>query len=96
MPPLVWVADHYCFEKEIFFFFPKICILFTAHPTEHKKRVPVLDAVVTPDDVRYFTSETDDISNLEASVQENPCDVQLWIKLAYKYLNQNEGYVATF
>lgn len=53
----------------------------------------MLDTVVTPDDVRYFTSETDDISNLEASVQENPCDVQLWIKLAYKYLNQNEGYV---
>lgn len=64
---------------------------FVAHPTEHKKRVPALDAVVTPDDIRYFTSETDDISNLEASVQENPCDVQLWIKLAYKYLNQNEG-----
>ncbi|KAM6304043.1 zinc finger C3H1 domain-containing protein isoform 2-T2 [Podargus strigoides] len=62
-----------------------------AHPTDHKKRAPALDAVVTPDDVRYFTSETDDISNLEASVQENPCDVQLWIKLAYKYLNQNEG-----
>ncbi|XP_075284057.1 zinc finger C3H1 domain-containing protein isoform X1 [Opisthocomus hoazin] len=61
------------------------------NPTEHKKRVPALDAVVTPDDVRYFTSETDDISNLEASVQENPCDVQLWIKLAYKYLNQSEG-----
>lgn len=65
--------------------------LFAANPTEHKKRIPALDAVVTPDDVRYFTSETDDISNLEASVQENPCDVQLWIKLAYKYLNQNEG-----
>uniref|UniRef100_A0A8C4K8K6 Zinc finger C3H1-type containing n=1 Tax=Dromaius novaehollandiae TaxID=8790 RepID=A0A8C4K8K6_DRONO len=64
-----------------------------AHPTEHKAKVPTLDAVVTPDDVRYFTSETDDISNLEASVQENPCDVQLWIKLAYKYLNQNEGYL---
>ncbi|XP_053924074.1 zinc finger C3H1 domain-containing protein isoform X1 [Cuculus canorus] len=62
-----------------------------AHPTEYKKRVPALDAVVTPDDVRYFTSETDDIANLEASVQENPCNVQLWIKLAYKYLNQNEG-----
>lgn len=55
----------------------------------------MLDTVVTPDDVRYFTSETDDISNLEASVQENPRDVQLWIKLAYKYLNQNEGYVCS-
>uniref|UniRef100_A0A8C3KXX0 Zinc finger C3H1-type containing n=1 Tax=Chrysolophus pictus TaxID=9089 RepID=A0A8C3KXX0_CHRPC len=64
---------------------------FAAHPTEHKKRIPALDTVVTPDDIRYFTSETDDISNLEASVQENPCNVQLWIKLAYKYLNQNEG-----
>lgn len=74
----------------VIFFVLKIN-LFAAHPTEHKKRVPALDTVVTPDDVRYFTSETDDISNLEASVQENPCDVQLWIKLAYKYLNQNEG-----
>uniref|UniRef100_A0A8C9F9U5 Zinc finger C3H1-type containing n=1 Tax=Pavo cristatus TaxID=9049 RepID=A0A8C9F9U5_PAVCR len=62
-----------------------------AHPAEHKKRIPALDTVVTPDDIRYFTSETDDISNLETSVQENPCNVQLWIKLAYKYLNQNEG-----
>uniref|UniRef100_A0A803XPV8 Zinc finger C3H1-type containing n=1 Tax=Meleagris gallopavo TaxID=9103 RepID=A0A803XPV8_MELGA len=64
---------------------------FAAHTAEHKKRIPALDTVVTPDDIRYFTSETDDISNLEASVQENPCNVQLWIKLAYKYLNQNEG-----
>ncbi|EMP40461.1 Zinc finger C3H1 domain-containing protein, partial [Chelonia mydas] len=62
-----------------------------AHPVEHKTNVRALDAVVTPDDVRYFTNETDDISNLEASVLENPCDVQLWIKLAYKYLSQNEG-----
>ncbi|XP_066489957.1 zinc finger C3H1 domain-containing protein isoform X2 [Tiliqua scincoides] len=58
---------------------------------ENKINVPALDAVVTPDDVRYFTNETDDISNLEASVLENPYNVQLWIKLAYKYLNQNEG-----
>ncbi|XP_043349284.1 zinc finger C3H1 domain-containing protein isoform X2 [Dermochelys coriacea] len=62
-----------------------------AHSVEHKTNVRALDAVVTPDDVRYFTNETDDISNLEASVLENPCDVQLWIKLAYKYLSQNEG-----
>lgn len=77
------VTSHFCFEKILF--------SFPAHPTEHKKRIPALDTVVTPDDIRYFTSETDDISNLEASVQENPCNVQLWIKLAYKYLNQNEG-----
>ena len=50
-----------------------------------------MDTVVTPDDVRYFTNETDDIANLEASVLENPSHVQLWLKLAYKYLNQNEG-----
>lgn len=53
----------------------------------------VLDAVITPDDVRYFTAETDDIANLETSVMENAQDVQLWIKLTYKYLNQREGYV---
>nr|XP_056703287.1 zinc finger C3H1 domain-containing protein isoform X4 [Euleptes europaea] len=62
-----------------------------APTAENKINVPALDAVVTPDDVRYFTNETDDVANLEASVLENPCDVQLWIKLAYKYLNQNEG-----
>lgn len=44
--------------------------------------------VVTSEDRRYFTSETDDISNLEASVLESPADTQLWIKLAFKYLNQ--------
>ncbi|MEE6480608.1 hypothetical protein FKM82_012620 [Ascaphus truei] len=62
-----------------------------ARPPERKTKVPIQDAVVTPDDVRYFTNETDDISNLEASVLENPQDIQLWIKLAYKCLNQNEG-----
>nr|XP_033807824.1 zinc finger C3H1 domain-containing protein isoform X3 [Geotrypetes seraphini] len=58
---------------------------------DHMKRVPPLDAVVTSDDIRYFTNETDDISNLEASVLENPQHDQLWIKLAYKYLNHGEG-----
>ncbi|XP_007638209.3 zinc finger C3H1 domain-containing protein isoform X1 [Cricetulus griseus] len=58
---------------------------------ENQINVPALDTVVTPDDVRYFTSETDDIANLEASVLENPSHVQLWLKLAYKCLNQNEG-----
>ncbi|XP_029453039.1 LOW QUALITY PROTEIN: zinc finger C3H1 domain-containing protein [Rhinatrema bivittatum] len=58
---------------------------------ERTKSMPPLDAVVTSDDIRYFTNETDDISNLEASVLENPQHVQLWIKLAYKYLNQSEG-----
>ncbi|KAJ8245271.1 hypothetical protein GJAV_G00268960 [Gymnothorax javanicus] len=49
-----------------------------------------LDVCVTQDDERYFTNETDDISNLETSVLESPRDVQLWIKLAYKYLSQKE------
>ncbi|XP_053263313.1 zinc finger C3H1 domain-containing protein isoform X2 [Podarcis raffonei] len=62
-----------------------------APAVQNRINLPALDAVVTPDDVRYFTNETDDISNLEASVLENPYNVQLWIKLAYKYLNQNEG-----
>lgn len=66
-------------------------LLFAAPAIENKINIPALDAVVTPDDVRYYTNETDDISNLEASVLENPYNVQLWLKLAYKYLNQNEG-----
>ncbi|XP_073687526.1 zinc finger C3H1 domain-containing protein isoform X2 [Garra rufa] len=48
------------------------------------------DVCVTQDDKRYFDSETDDISNLETSVLESPNDVQLWIKLAFKYLNQRD------
>nr|DBA31131.1 TPA: hypothetical protein GDO54_007031 [Pyxicephalus adspersus] len=62
-----------------------------AHSSELKTKVPIQDGVVTTDDVRYFTNDTDDISNLEASVLDNPQDIQLWIKLAYKCLNQNEG-----
>ncbi|XP_023682687.2 zinc finger C3H1 domain-containing protein isoform X1 [Paramormyrops kingsleyae] len=53
--------------------------------------VSVMDACITQDDDRYFTGETDDISNLETSVLESPKDVQLWIKLAYKYLTQKES-----
>ncbi|XP_074489390.1 zinc finger C3H1 domain-containing protein isoform X1 [Sebastes fasciatus] len=49
-----------------------------------------LDVCVTSEDKRYFISETDDISNLETSVLESPRDAQLWIKLAFKYLNQKE------
>ncbi|XP_020312656.1 zinc finger C3H1 domain-containing protein isoform X1 [Oncorhynchus kisutch] len=49
-----------------------------------------LDVCVTPDDKRYFISETDDISNLETSVLESPRNAQLWIKLAFKYLSQKE------
>ncbi|XP_043090423.1 zinc finger C3H1 domain-containing protein isoform X4 [Puntigrus tetrazona] len=52
------------------------------------------DVCVTQDDKRYFDSETDDISNLETSVLESPKHVQLWIKLAFKYLNQRDTSVA--
>nr|XP_020471448.1 zinc finger C3H1 domain-containing protein [Monopterus albus] len=55
-----------------------------------KTSLSVLDVCVTSEDKRYFVSETDDISNLETSILESPCDTQLWIKLAFRYLNQNE------
>ncbi|XP_062856293.1 zinc finger C3H1 domain-containing protein [Trichomycterus rosablanca] len=50
----------------------------------------VSDVCITQDDKRYFESETDDISNLEYSVLESPRDRQLWIKLAYRYLQQRD------
>lgn len=60
-------------------------------PDERSRpNLPALDVCVTSDDKRYFVSETDDITNLEASVLESPEDTQLWIKLAFKYLGQNE------
>ncbi|XP_067293349.1 zinc finger C3H1 domain-containing protein [Pseudorasbora parva] len=55
-----------------------------------QERWPWADVCVTQEDKRYFDSETDDISNLETSVLESPTDVQLWIKLAFKYLNQKD------
>ncbi|KAF7707780.1 zinc finger C3H1 domain-containing protein isoform X2 [Silurus meridionalis] len=54
----------------------------------------VSDVCVTQDDKRYFDSETDDISNLEYSVLDSPRDRQLWIKLAYRYLNQKDTVVS--
>uniref|UniRef100_A0A673AAP5 Putative zinc-finger domain-containing protein n=1 Tax=Sphaeramia orbicularis TaxID=375764 RepID=A0A673AAP5_9TELE len=67
-----------------------------SHPckplTDNSSTTPLsaLDVCVTSEDKRYFISETDDISNLEMSVLESPCDTQLWIKLAFRYLNQND------
>ncbi|KAK0137109.1 Zinc finger C3H1 domain-containing protein [Merluccius polli] len=64
------------------------------HDERSKRRLCALDVCVAPEDKRYFISETDDISNLESSVLESPRDAQLWIKLAYKYLSQNETSVS--
>ncbi|KAK7122146.1 hypothetical protein R3I93_023078 [Phoxinus phoxinus] len=66
-------------------------------PVRHdgvQERWPWADVCVTQDDKRYFASETDDISNLETSVLESPNHVQLWIKLAFKYLNQKDTSVS--
>ncbi|XP_029379104.1 zinc finger C3H1 domain-containing protein isoform X2 [Echeneis naucrates] len=57
---------------------------------EAQTTTSALDICITSEDKRYFVSETDDISNLETSVLESPRDTQLWIKLAFKYLNQHE------
>ncbi|MCI4380410.1 hypothetical protein PGIGA_G00239920 [Pangasianodon gigas] len=70
----------------------------TIPSAEEDGRVPecrsVSDVCVTQDDKRYFDSETDDISNLEYSVLDSPRDRQLWIKLAYRYLNQKDTAVS--
>ncbi|XP_058622933.1 zinc finger C3H1 domain-containing protein isoform X2 [Onychostoma macrolepis] len=60
------------------------------HDGRLQERWSSTDVCVTQDDKRYFDSETDDISNLETSVLESPKHVQLWIKLAFKYLNQRD------
>ncbi|RXN16373.1 zinc finger C3H1 domain-containing isoform X2 [Labeo rohita] len=64
------------------------------HDGRVQERWSSADVCVTQDDKRYFDSETDDISNLETSVLESPNDVQLWIKLAFKYLNQKDTSVS--
>ncbi|KAK2866832.1 hypothetical protein Q8A67_024949 [Cirrhinus molitorella] len=64
------------------------------HDGRVQERWSSADVCVTQDDKRYFDSETDDISNLETSVLESPNDVQLWIKLAFRYLNQRDTSVS--
>ncbi|XP_067090888.1 zinc finger C3H1 domain-containing protein-like isoform X1 [Osmerus mordax] len=66
------------------------CTAAVKYDDVSKTRLPSLDVCVLPEDKRYFTSETDDISNLETSVLESPRDTQLWIKLAFKYLSQKD------
>ncbi|XP_078000579.1 zinc finger C3H1 domain-containing protein-like [Glandiceps talaboti] len=51
---------------------------------QHKSH---LDVTYTSDDPRYFTTEATGVQQLEAAVLENPLDVQLWLKLAYKQLS---------
>ncbi|XP_068132779.1 zinc finger C3H1 domain-containing protein isoform X2 [Hyperolius riggenbachi] len=88
--PMYWkkpVSDSSCSDEED----TTKTVANYARPPETKTNVPIHDAVVTPEDIRYYTNETDNISNLEASVLDNPQDIQLWIKLAYKCLHQNEG-----
>ncbi|KAG7276739.1 hypothetical protein CRUP_030356 [Coryphaenoides rupestris] len=60
------------------------------HDERSKSRLSAMDVCVAPEDKRYFVSETDDIANLESSAAESPGDAQLWIKLAFKYLSQND------
>ncbi|XP_061780962.2 zinc finger C3H1 domain-containing protein-like [Nerophis lumbriciformis] len=50
-----------------------------------------LDTCVTSEDRRYFVSDTDDISKLESSVLDNSGDTQLWIKLTFRYLHQDNA-----
>ncbi|KAM8892948.1 zinc finger C3H1 domain-containing protein isoform 2-T2 [Spinachia spinachia] len=60
------------------------------HDGVSRTSLSAVDTCVTSEDKRYFVSETDDISNLETSVMESPRDTQLWLKLAFKYLNQDD------
>lgn len=65
-------------------------VVFVGEDESSRTATSALDFCVTSEDKRYFLSETDDISNLETSVLESPQDTQLWIKLAFRYLSQNE------
>ncbi|KAK5927294.1 hypothetical protein CgunFtcFv8_012465 [Champsocephalus gunnari] len=66
----------------------------SAPPQEDNPGGVSLDVCVSSEDKRYFLSETDDLSNLELSVLQSPRDTQLWIKLAFKYLQQSEACAA--
>ncbi|XP_028305149.1 zinc finger C3H1 domain-containing protein isoform X2 [Gouania willdenowi] len=54
-------------------------------------RLSPSDVFVTFEDRRYYPSETDDVSNLELSVQEHPEDIALRVKLAFKILDQGRS-----
>ncbi|KAL5010976.1 hypothetical protein ScPMuIL_013281 [Solemya velum] len=49
------------------------------------------DSVIGDQDVRYFLSDSTVIGDMEAAVMATPEDVQLWLKLAYKKLNDYQN-----
>lgn len=49
------------------------------------------DNLITETDQRYFNMKEKGIDKLEAAVTENPQNIQIWLKLAYKYLHNSES-----
>ena len=45
------------------------------------------DGILTEQDVRYWMLNSQEVVDMESAVLENPQDVHLWIKLAYKKLH---------
>ncbi|XP_067123532.1 zinc finger C3H1 domain-containing protein-like isoform X2 [Centruroides vittatus] len=49
------------------------------------------DNLITENDQRYFNMTEKGIAKLEVAVTENPQNIQLWLKLAYKHLHNSEA-----
>ena len=62
---------------------------FSHFPASTAKPHPDDDLVLTDQDVRYWMLSNQDVVDMESAVFDNPRDVHLWIKLAYKKLHEN-------
>lgn len=48
------------------------------------------DDIISEQDVRYWMLVTADVNDMETAVTDNPRDVAMWIKLAYKQLHSGK------
>ena len=55
--------------------------------------MPAPDDVIQETDVRYWMLETQEPHDIESFLVDDPNNIHLWMKLAYKKLSASNGFV---
>ena len=48
------------------------------------------DNIISEGDVRYWMLATEEVEDMETAVLENPTNIDMWVKLAYKKLSDHK------
>ena len=70
---------------------------FLTHPaTEQFSEVVDADNIIMDEDIRYWMLTDKDIQDMETTVTDNPSDIHMWIKLAYKKMYDRKRWAVLF